>query len=96
MKNYFKLSNVLPERAEYATCLQIMSNVDDLAPSDSHVNAVISQLADGTYHTIIAIKAACGHFYAEAKTSSLVLSLKHAQKNMLKNLEEWKSLRFKI
>jgi hypothetical protein len=71
-----------------------MSHVDELAPSDSSVNAMINQLADGTFHTIIAIQAACGRFYAEAKTSSLTSSLHQAQKNILKSLATWKNVRF--
>ena len=71
-----------------------MSHVNELAPSDSNVNAMISQLTDGTFHTIIGIQAACGRFYAEAKTSSLLSSLHQAEQNILKSLASWKNIRF--
>lgn len=95
MKNYFGHSKVRPTNSqELLECSQIMSNVDELAPSDSSVNAMISQLADGTFHSIIAIQAACGRFYAEAKTSSLLSSLHQAERNILKSLASWKNVRF--
>lgn len=95
MKNYFRQSKVYPTTsAELMECSQIMSHVDELAPSDSSVNAIINQLADGTFHTIIAIQAACGRFYAEAKTASLLSSLHQAERNILKTLANWKNVRF--
>lgn len=95
MKNYFRQSKIRPANSdEYIKCSQIMSHVDELAPSDSSVNAMINQLADGTFHTIIAIQAACGRFYAEAKTASLLSSLHQAEKNILKSLASWKNVRF--
>lgn len=99
MKNYFKLSSVQPGGSEFALCSELMSRVDELAPSDSSVSARISRLADGTYHTLIPIRSADrkfagGQFYAEAKTRSLISSLKAAQAEMLMKLREWKSERF--
>lgn len=95
MKNYFRQSKIRPSNSdEMMKCSQIMSNVDDLAPSDSSVNAMINQLADGTFHTIIAIQATCGRFFAEAKTTSLMSSLHQAEKNILKSLASWKNVRF--
>jgi len=95
MKNYFRQSKYrLTNTDDILKCSQIMSHVDELAPSDSSVNAMINQLADGTFHTIIAIQAACGRFYAEAKNSSLLTSLHQAEKNILKSLASWKNVRF--
>lgn len=99
MKNYFKLSSVQPGGSEFLLCSELMSRIDDLAPSDATVSARISRLADGTYHTLIPVRAADqkfsgGQFYAEAKTRSLLSSLKAAQAEMLMKLREWKSERF--
>ncbi|CAN5643139.1 hypothetical protein BH10BDE1_BH10BDE1_11630 [soil metagenome] len=99
MKNYFKRSSVKPGRSEFAACWEIMSRIDDLVPSDAKVYAIINRLADGTYHTLIPVRAADarfseGKFFTEAKTSSLVSSLKEAQGEMLKKLRDWKSNRF--
>ncbi len=70
-----------------------MSRVFDLAPSDSDVSASIDVLADGNYHTVIAITAICGSFRSEGKTASLVSSLSQAQQGMLKVLADWKKKR---
>lgn len=71
----------------------MMSRIDELAPSDSTANAIVNLLADGTYHTVIAISALCGQFKTEAIARSFVSSLTEAQQGMLKALEEWKKVR---
>ena len=96
MKNYFEKSEIVPKNAEYVKCSDLMSRVEDMAPSDSNVYAKVNQLHDGSFHTIIAINATCGRFYAEAKTTSLVSSLKSAQNSILKKLDHWKSIRFSL
>ena len=88
MKNYFKKSNVKPRGSELFVCSEIMSRIDDMAPSDAKVSAIIRQLADGTYHTLIPVlatdeKFSRGQFFSEAKTHSLVSSLRAAQAEML-------------
>ena len=94
MKNILSYSGTQPSGEDYSECTDIMSKVDDLAPSDSHVDAVIKLLTDGTYHTTIAINAICGNFQSQAKTRTLVSSLKQAQRSMLAILAEWKGTRF--
>lgn len=99
MKNYFKTSSVQPGGSDFVLCAELMSRIDDLAPSDAKVSAFISRLADGTYHTLIPVRAADkmfedGKFFAEAKTQSLVSSLKEAQRQILIKLREWKEARF--
>ena len=94
MKNLLFYSGTKPSGADYPECSDIMSKVDDLAPSDSRVDAVINLLTDGTYHTVIAINAITGKFKSEAKTRTLVSSLKQAQRSMLTILAEWKGTRF--
>ncbi|MBC7457453.1 MAG: hypothetical protein H7235_04190 [Bdellovibrionaceae bacterium] len=94
MKNYFTKSAVKPSQDDYMSCNQLMSAVDDLAPSDANVNAMIDRHADGTYHAFIAIQASCGKFFAEAKTTSLMTSLKQAQNKILSSLDTWKGTRF--
>ena len=94
MKNYFTKSAIVPNQEEAMSCNQIMSTIDDLAPSDANVNAVIHRLADGTFHTLIAIQATCGKFYAEAKNGNLLSSLRQAQNNMIHSLDTWKLSRF--
>lgn len=96
MKNYFEKSTIVPQHAEYVKCSDLMSQVEELAPSDSNVYARVNQTKDGSFHTIIAINASCGRFYAEAKTGTLVSSLKSAQNNILKKLDHWKSIRFSL
>ncbi len=94
MKNVLSYPSLVPCVEDSMACTGIMSKIDDLAPSDSHINAAINLLADGTYHTIIGINAVCGKFRSEAKTFSLVSSLKQAQRSMLMILAEWKGTRF--
>ena len=99
MKNYFKSSNVKPGGPEFAVCWEIMARIDELVPSDARVCAIINRLADGTYHTLIPVRAADsrfadGKFYSEAKTRSLISSLKAAQTEILKKLNDWKTDRF--
>lgn len=99
MKNYFKHSQVKPGRSDFAFCSELLSRIDDLAPSDAKVTAIISRMADGMYHTLIPVRAsdsrfADGSFYAEARTKSLISSVKQAQAEMLNKLKDWKASRF--
>lgn len=99
MKNYFKRSTVKPGGSDFVFCSELMSRIDDLAPSDASVSAIINRLADGTYHTLIPVRSAesrfaGGQFYAEAKTRSLLSSLMQAQAEVLKKLGEWKRERY--
>lgn len=94
MKNLISYSKVTPCQDDVPACASIMSKIDDLAPFDSHVDATISLLKDGTFHTVIAITAICGKFKSEAKHQTLVSSLKQAQRSMLTILAEWKDGRF--
>lgn len=99
MKNYFKLSSVTPRGKDFIIGSELMSRIDDLAPSDANVTAIIQQLADGTYLTRIPVRAADGvfadgQFYSEAKNGSLLASLRAAQVEILNKLSEWKRNRF--
>ena len=85
--------NLPPSYDDRPICSKMMSRIDDLAPSDSNANAIVNLLADGTYHTVIAISALCGQFKTEAKANSFVSSLSEAQQGMLKTLAEWKKMR---
>lgn len=96
MKNYFEKSAVVPKKDDFVKCSDLMSQVEDMAPSDSNVYARVNQTTDGSFHTIISINASCGRFYAEAKTSTFVSSLKSAQNGILKKLDHWKSIRFSL
>ncbi len=95
MANVLRFPALMPEPADYPVCNELMTRIRELAPYDSNVHAAIHRLADGTYHTIIAVQAFCGRFQAEAKTLSLVSSVKQAHKSMLAVLVEWKKGRFK-
>ena len=86
--------NLMPSHYDHPICTKMMSRIDDLAPYDSNIKAIINLLDDGTYHTIIAINAICGYFKSEATTTSLVSSLGQAQQSMLKTLADWKERRF--
>ncbi len=99
MKNYFKRSSVKPGGSDSFIGFEIMSRIEELAPSDAKVSAIIKRLADGTYHTMIPVLAtderfSNGKFYAEAKTNSMMSSLRAAQAEMLGKLREWKANRF--
>ncbi len=94
MKNHLFYTNLAPCAADEQSCSREMARIFDMAPSDSCMVTLINKLADGTYHTVIAIHALCGPFRAEANKISLVLSLKDAQKNMQTTLVEWKKTRF--
>jgi len=95
MDNSLLFPNLAPSVEDYPVCLGIISKVIELAPSDSRIDAAITLVADKTYHTTIAIYALCGQFKSEAKTFSLVTSLRQAQRSMLMILKEWKQNRFK-
>lgn len=94
MKNYFTQSTIVPTPEDIINCNQLMSTVDDLAPSDANVHANIDRLADGSYYTNIAIQATCGKFFAEAKNNNLLSALRHAQNQILASLDLWKCNRF--
>ncbi|MEQ1875070.1 MAG: hypothetical protein ABL958_00395 [Bdellovibrionia bacterium] len=91
--NVMYFPNLLPSHDDRPVCSNMMSRIDDLAPSDSKTNAIVNLLADGTYHTVIAISALCGQFKTEAKAKSFVSSLTEAQHGMLRTLAEWKQKR---
>ena len=94
LNNLLFFPNLSPCKVDSQACKDMMSRVEDLAPYDSTVKATISLLADGTYHTIIAVSAVCGLFESEGKTRLLVTSLKQAQKSIFKVLVDWKKQRF--
>lgn len=93
--NYFNQSKVKPSGEDFYKCNAIMSQIQDLAPSDSCVRAAINKLEDGTHRAIISIKAVQGDFIAEALQSDLVQSLNQAREGILDRLTEWKFRRFK-
>lgn len=72
-----------------------MSQIQDFAPSDSSVRALINKLEDGAYETIINIKAAHGDFVASANQMDIVAALKEAKEDMMDRLTDWKIRRFK-
>ena len=94
MKNYFKRSEIKPRGTELIACSELMSRIDDLAPSDASVSAIIQRRPDGMFHTLIPIRAAGGSFFSEAQTNSLISSLRAAQSEMLSKLRDWKQSRF--
>jgi hypothetical protein len=94
MKSVLRFPSLVPDKTDYRVCNDMMVRIDDLAPYGSSNNAVIRLLADGSYHTILAVNAMCGRFESEAMTFSLVSSLKKAHKDMLAILADWKTKRF--
>ena len=90
--NFFP--GLVPNEADAAECNEIMSVIEDLAPYDANINASITRANGGRFHTVIAINAICGQFKSEAKSLSLLESLKLAQDSMLVILSRWKALRF--
>lgn len=80
--------------AEYQICMGLMEAIDEMAPSDSWVNANVDRQPDGLYQVRIRVRSSRGRFATEAETFSLVSSFKQAQRSMLRSLDEWKRNRF--
>src|SRR5690349_12083665 len=95
MENQVAFHHFVPKNKDQESCSELISRVDESAPSDSSVTAFVDRLADGTFRTVISVKAVCGKFYSEATNFSLVSSIKQAQQAMLNSLDEWKSRRFR-
>lgn len=94
MKYQLSFTHFNPSPADRQTFSNQLSMIQDLAPADSTVCMIISKLADGTYHTIIDIKAFCGKFYSEAKEMTSLASMKSAKHHVLSEILDWKRLRF--
>jgi len=87
-------SGLTPSTVDYPICSDILRVIGELAPSDSKIVAAIQLIADDVYHTILTVHGNCGPFQAEAKTKSLVSSLRQAQRSMLTIIADWKTTRF--
>lgn len=94
MENKVNYSHFTPERNEHQACSQIIGIIDELAPSDSYVQAQIDQAEDGSFNSSIHVSSCNGDFKAESSGFSLLSSLKKAQRGILDNMEEWKRKRF--
>lgn len=89
-----KYTHFTPNKNEKAICSDLLSIINDLAPSNSFIAAFVDQDTDGTYKASISVDAVCGTFHVESSDSSLLTSFMKAQKDLMKNLSEWKTQRF--
>ncbi len=94
MNNRLQFTHFIPSYADRQTFTNHFSMIQDLAPADSTVSMIVNKMADGTFHTIIEIKALCGKFYSEAKEMTSLSSIKTAKNTVLAKILEWKKLRF--
>ncbi|MBL7543344.1 MAG: hypothetical protein JNL11_05980 [Bdellovibrionaceae bacterium] len=92
--NNVTYTHFTPDQKERQVCSDILTMINDLAPSDSFVEAHVNQESDGTYKARISVDAIFGHFKSESSDLSFSNSLKKAQRGLLENLVEWKSQRF--
>ncbi|MBC7743010.1 MAG: hypothetical protein H7061_12490 [Bdellovibrionaceae bacterium] len=95
MKNQLMFEHFKPSYADQQLCTNHFSMIEDLAPADSTIQMIVKKMADGTFHTIIDIKAFCGKFYSEAQDIASLKSIQIAKKSILGKISDWKSLRFK-
>ncbi|GEM_PF-2767443 len=94
MENQVRYKDFTPNKSEQQVCSNILSMINELAPSDSFVQAKVKQDVDGTYKASIQISASCGDFKSECTDNSLLSSFKKAQNDILNEVKEWKSHRF--
>ena len=94
MKNQVLFKHFSPSYADQQAFTNHFSMIQDLAPADSSVMMIVNKLSDGTFHTIIDIKALCGKFYSEAKEISSLASIKQAKNVVLGKILDWKKIRF--
>ena len=83
-----------PTYADQQIYTNHLSMIEDLAPADSTIQMIVKKMSDGTFHTIIDIKAICGKFYSEAQELTSMNSIQLAKKSILSKISEWKRLRF--
>ncbi len=94
MESQVNYTHFTPDRKDQQSCTQIISMINDLAPSDSYVEARVDQSEDGSFNASISVSASCGDFKAESSGFSLLGSFKKAQRGILDSMNEWKSKRF--
>ena len=94
MENQVRYKDFTPNKNEAQVCSSILNMINELAPSDSYVQAKVKQSPDGTYKASISINASCGDFKSECIDHSLLSSIKKAQHEILNDMKEWKSHRF--
>jgi hypothetical protein len=94
MEDKVNFRHFSPNRNECAVGARLMKLIEELAPSDSYIQAFVDKVSDGTYKAIITVKALCGNFSCECSDLSPEDSLRTAQKSVLKSLDEWKQHRF--
>lgn len=94
MENNVRFIRFTPNKNDKQICSDIFSMINDFAPSNSFIEAQVNQDSNGAYTASISVGAVCGNFHVESTDSSLLNSFKKAQKDLMKNLNEWKSHRF--
>ena len=64
MDQALKFRHFIPSSSDQQLCNSHLTMIQDLAPADSYVDVIVDKLADGTFRTVISIKAICGKFIA--------------------------------
>jgi len=94
MKSKVKYKHFYPNRSEQQTFSGLLNLIDEMAPSDSSVQAIVDRVSDGTFKVNIVIRAFVGSFISEEAGFSPLTSFMKAQKSILSRLDEWKKDRF--
>ena len=94
MENQVRYNHFTPNKNEEQVCSSILNMINDLAPSDSYVQAKVAQTADGSFNAIISVNASCGDFKSECSDFSLLNSFQKAQQRIMSDMNQWKSHRF--
>jgi hypothetical protein len=94
MENQVWYKHFTPNKSEQQVCSSILNMINELAPSDSYVQAKVAQATDGTYNAIISVNASWGDFKSECSGFSLLNSFQKAQQGIMADMNQWKSLRF--
>lgn len=94
MENQVRYKHFTPNKSEQQVCSCILNRINELAPSDSYVQAKVLQTPDGTFKATISVNASCGDFKSESSSYSLLSSFQKAQQEIMSELNTWKSHRF--
>tara|TARA_B110001454_G_scaffold83721_1_gene80518 strand:- start:1640 stop:1930 length:291 start_codon:yes stop_codon:yes gene_type:complete len=94
MENQVRYKHFTPNKSEQQVCSNILNIINELAPSDSYVQAKVAQTPDGSYNAVISVNASCKDFKSESSGFSLLNSFQKAQQGIMSEMNQWKSHRF--
>ncbi len=94
MENQVRYKHFTPNKNEQQVCSSILNMINELAPSDSYVQAKVAQIPDGSFKAVISVNAVCGDFKSESSGYSLLNSFQKAQQEIMNEMNVWKKHRF--